>query len=390
MIARPVALFRRQSMLRAVSVSLLFVVFSFAVAQSDNPLPAPTGPYDVGVVWRHWVDEDRDEPYVHDTDAKREVIVQILYPAEAAEGAVPQPYFDDAAEYLPIFTALAAAAVQLPVETTADDLADFVSHAYSDAPIADDQESYPVLIFSHGAGADVRMYTAQIEELASHGYIVAAINHTYGASYTVLLDGTVAIPTYETGFEGAARDWSADQIFVIDQLEALNSDDSEGKFTGRMDLERLGVFGQSLGGTASTRTCWADPRCKATVAGDSPIYGEPIEEGIDQPILYLLSDARIFSDPAFYDNARGPFYTVHAAGFEHLDYGDFTLWPNRQSMVDVDWLGGVDPQRAVEITRAAILAFFDRYVKGDTDASLDVLSMYPEVEVVARNAEIAD
>ncbi|MBK9124275.1 MAG: ester cyclase [Chloroflexi bacterium] len=356
-------------------------------AQSENPLPAPTGPYDVGVVWRHWVDESRDEPYVHDTDDKREVIVQFLYPAVVEAGAVPQPYFDNADLFMPVFTGLLAPAVNLTMQTQAGDLSVFQSHAYPDAPLSDALEQYPVLIFSHGGGADVRMYTAQIEEMASHGYVVAAINHVYGASYTTLLDGRPAIPTYEGGFEPAANHWSADQIFVMDQLERLNENDPDGVFTGRLDLDRLGVFGQSLGGTTTTITCFVDPRCKAGAAGDGPVYGGVIEQGLDQPFMYLLSEDRLFSDPAFYGESRGPHFDVAVEGYEHLDYGDFTLWPNIETVIEARWLGGVDGQRAVEITRAALVAFFDTYVKGDPAASMDVLGQYPEVTVSARNVD---
>lgn len=356
-------------------------------AQADNPVPAPTGPYEVGVVWRHWVDEARDEPYVHDSDRKREVIVQFLYPADVADEAEPAPYFENRADFMPVFAALLEAAVNLKLETQPGDLDSFQSYSYPDAALSGDQASYPVLIFSHGGGADVRMYTTQIEEMASHGYIVAAINHTYGASVTVLLDGTVAIPTYETGFEGAANVWSADQIFVMDQLEALNADDPDGFFTGRMDLDRLGVFGQSLGGTTSTITCFVDPRCKAGAAGDGPVYGDVIEQGLDQPFMYFLSEDRLFSDPAYYANGRGPYYTVAAAGFEHLDYGDFTLWPNVETVIEAKWLGGVDGQRAVEITRAALVTFFDIYIKGSDQASMDTLSAYPEITLTSSNVD---
>ena len=47
--------------------------------------------------------------------------------------------------------------------------------------MADDEPSYPVLIFLEGLGAFRQMSTFQVEELVSHGYIVVAIDQPYTA-----------------------------------------------------------------------------------------------------------------------------------------------------------------------------------------------------------------
>ena len=367
---------------------VLSILFTTVAAQSDNPLPAPTGGYDIGVVWHHWVDESRNEPDDANSQARREVIVEFLYPADVSADAETVPYMDNIDEVLPAFTSILEAVVAVPFRTQPDDLSAFQSHAYPNTPLSEDEATYPVLIFSHGGAADVRMYTAQLEELASHGYIVVAINHAYGAAITVLNDGRSVTPTFSMGLEGAAQVWSQDQIFVMDQLEQLNSNDPDGMFTNRLDLERLGVFGQSLGGATATITCFVDARCKAGVNGDGQVFGEVIEQGLDQPFMYLLSDSRLFSDPAFYDKARGPFYTVSVEGFEHLNFGDFPLWPNVETVKEVGWLGSADGTRSVEITRAALLAFFDIYVKGNEGTLETAISdNYPEITVSRRNVQ---
>jgi pimeloyl-ACP methyl ester carboxylesterase len=360
-----------------------------AQAQAENPLPAPTGPYDVGVVWRHWTDEGRDEPDDEAPDAKREVIVEFLYPAEVTANAERAPYIDNRDQVIPTFAALLEGFAGFPVNTQPSDLDDFQSYAYPNAALSDDEASYPVLIFSHGGGADVRMYSAQIEELASHGYMVAAINHAYGAAITELSDGRVVYTVYSAGLEGAAPVWSQDQIFVMDQLEILNADDPEGLFTNRLDLERIGVFGQSVGGAATTITCFVDARCKAGANGDGPVYGDVIEQGLDQPFLYLLSDTRIFFNPAFYAQARGPVYEVAVAGFEHLNIGDFPLWPHVDSVIEAGWLSDTDGVRSVELTRAALVAFFDIYLKGNEGSLSDALNTYAEMTITGHNIETA-
>jgi pimeloyl-ACP methyl ester carboxylesterase len=168
----------------------------------------------------------------------------------------------------------------------------------------------------------------------------------------------------------------------MDQLEALNADDE--MFMNRLDLERLGVFGESLGGAASTVTCSVDARCKAGANGDGPVYGDVIERGLDQPFMYLLSETRIFSNPAFYDQARGPFHAVAVADYEHANIGDWPLYPNIESLREVAWLGSMDGLRSVELTRAALLAFFDIYLKGADGTLEDALKDYPEITVTSR------
>jgi len=111
-----------------------------------------------------------------------------------------------------------------------------------------------------------------------------------------------------------------------------------------------------------------------------------IEQGLDQPFLYLLSNGRLFSDPAFYDEARVPFHEVAVAGFEHLNFGDFPLWPNVDSLIEAKWLSDADAARSIEITNAYLVAFFDKHLKGMDGTLLDASpSDYPEVTIDSRN-----
>ena len=174
----------------------------------------------------------------------------------------------------------------------------------------------------------------------------------------------------------------------MDQLEAINEDDPEGIFTGHLDLERLGVFGHSLGGAAATITCHVDVRCKAVASEDGPVYGDVIEKGLDQPFLYLLSDSRFFSNPDLLKEARGPFYEVAIKGFEHLNFGDFVLWPNKAPLIDVKWLSDFEAARSIDITRHLLVEFFDKYVKGTGEgAGLQETTDYPEVTVTIHNED---
>src|SRR5207247_10658468 len=100
------------------------------------------------------------------------------------------------------------------------------------APFAGRLGRCPVLICSHGFGVLSRTYTSQLEDLASHGYVVAAIAHTYETMATVFPDGrAVALATEpwkasqtseeaSIAYENGRMKWWADDIsFVLDALE---------------------------------------------------------------------------------------------------------------------------------------------------------------------------
>jgi predicted dienelactone hydrolase len=53
------------------------------------------------------------------------------------------------------------------------------------SPIAEGSARFPLIVFSHGPGLATLAYSIQIEELVSHGYVVAAIDHTYETFATV-------------------------------------------------------------------------------------------------------------------------------------------------------------------------------------------------------------
>jgi hypothetical protein len=64
--------------------------------------------------------------------------------------------------------------------------------AVESAPVAADRSSYPVLLFLHGFNGFRQMNTFQVEDLVSHGYIVAAIDQPYAAAAVVFPGGRQA------------------------------------------------------------------------------------------------------------------------------------------------------------------------------------------------------
>ncbi len=149
------------------------------------------------------------------------------------------------------------------------------THSYEDAPILTVAEPFPVVTFSHGYLGLRSQNTWQMEELASQGYVVVAPNHTYGAVLTVFPDGRVIfglteppddLPITTAGRLGI-RQWAADTQFILDQLACWQAE--PGHFlNGRLDLDRLGIFGHSMGGGAALQTVFNGVPCRALLLLD--------------------------------------------------------------------------------------------------------------------------
>src|SRR5690606_31292139 len=132
-------------------------------------------------------------------------------------------------------------------EFTLQHLEHVTAHAVPAAPVADDAHDYPVLVFLEGLGGYRQMNTFQVEELVSHGYIVAAIDQPHAASVVVFPDGREVafdtrmepphrLPGYDpetspahSAFADARMPYLAQDVtFTLDQLTAINESDPNG------------------------------------------------------------------------------------------------------------------------------------------------------------------
>ncbi|NEZ45221.1 hypothetical protein GQA12_27445 [Paenibacillus alvei] len=177
----------------AIMIRTLLLVLYFSVAVA---LPAlipislfnkPTGPFMVGTTLYHWVDDRREEPFTKDPNDRRELMVQMYYPASDKGEGNREPYIRNAHEV--------AKGLEEDLSIPAFVLGHLnlvKSNAFTEALLSDAESRYPVLIFSHGLNGFRNQNTFQVEELASQGYIVLCIDHSYDAAATVFPDGRTA------------------------------------------------------------------------------------------------------------------------------------------------------------------------------------------------------
>lgn len=356
-------------------------------------LPKPEGTYDVGTQTLHLVDTERTEVYGSHPGGPRELMVQLWYPAEPQPGAQTAGWI----EHSDVIGRAVSAWLELPAFAL-DHLKYARTNAYQEAPVAG-EDRFPVLLFSHGWGGFRAQNTSQMEELASRGYVVAAVEHPFGAVTTVFPDGRVAAhdpqtlppdldePAYLQAANRLIQQWAGDLGFVLDSLAEMDSADPQGRLTGRLDLEKVGALGHSTGGGAAIEFCATDPRCKAVLGMDSymaPVSESTLEKGLSIPALLLFSELWPTAEnqervETLLSHTQAPVQALTILGTDHYDYSDLPLLSPLAEQLGLK--GPLDGKRVMEIVKTYSTAFFEQALRGQKNSLLAGPSAaYPEVQ----------
>jgi predicted dienelactone hydrolase len=387
--------------------------------------PTPSGPYAIGTIELRLTDDARDEFYTEAGDDHRQILVRVSYPAER----------DATFEDLPRDTITGIAALiagALWPNSITHSWGAITTHARRNAPPALGERPFPVLLYSHGMGGYPEMNTVLAEHLASHGYIVMAINHAFLSANFRYEDGmTTGIeilansgPHSDTEEQSRREDaidellddpgnastarqaelireraavnplntkhWAAihrmmsdDQRFLLGTLDALQADSL---LAGRLDLDRVGVFGMSSGGTASHVTCALDSRCDAglNMDGFQPLLLDlpPLQ----RPFMHMSSEGNLPLE-IVHEWSRATSYLIRVRGSQHPSFTDGVLTLHRLRSVGLgdQMLGTIDGQRMLDLVNEYVLAFFDRHLLGQSEALLNgPIERYPEVTILSK------
>ncbi|MEV0125283.1 hypothetical protein AB0I16_27725 [Streptomyces sp. NPDC050703] len=361
-------------------------------------LPGPTGPHAIGTVTARLVDRSRHDPWVP-SRRYRELMISVWYPAVPGGG--------HRARYMaPGAAARWDATAPHGIPRGAVDFAALETHAVRGAPADLRDGPLPVVVYAAGAGDPRTWGTVLVEEMASRGHLVVTVDHTYESPGVEFPDGTVrGNEPLLAALAEAARDGTvsdllkktldirvADSRFVLDSLGSLPHGLSR-----LVDQRRVGMLGQSAGGTAAAQTMYEDRRVRAGVDLDGTLEYNPepngtrptpvARHGLDRPFLLMGRDGSDRgTEPSwrsFWSRSTGWKRNLTLRGSLHQTYTDLTaLLP--QAGVDGATLekhmGRVDPARAVAAQRAYVGSFFDRWLKDTDDGLLDAPSgRWPEV-----------
>ncbi|MFF4157759.1 alpha/beta hydrolase family protein [Streptomyces sp. NPDC001678] len=336
-----------------------------AITGSTAEVPAPATRAPIGTKTLHLVDTSRPDPWKPEA-GHRELMVSLWYPALPSTGP-KAPYVSK----------------ELSKKILGSEVAATVrTHATLNAPAA--PKARPLVVLSPGFGMSRLTLTALGEDLASRGYAVAAIDHTYeapvefpgGRMEDCLICDKPGLPVISNRAE--------DISFVLDRLTAPGSG-------LRVDRDRIGVAGHSIGGASAVEAARTDRRVKAAVNMDGNFFNEPSTD-LNRPVLLLgaqrADDKENRPDwEKTWRHLTGWKRWLDVAEGGHLTFTDGPWLVQRFGMppalpakdVPVAF-GTLKADRATALTRAYVSAFFDRHLRGVPSPLLERPSAaYPEV-----------
>ena len=354
-------------------ISILFLQNCSVFIPLRN-LPSPDGQHIVGTDIIILEDKNRFETFTKETDDYRKIIVQIWYPATEPSDSI-YPYLD----YKDLKTPYIAKRLEVS-EKIINRVNSIQANGYYKAKPKNNE--FPVIIFSHGFGGNRIQNTANIESLASNGYVVFSIEHTYDSNITVFNDTTFAefdsyLPDNVTTEEfyntriPQIKIRANDISFIIDKIISLKS---QGHYIGRIsNINSIGVFGHSFGGGTAAVSSFIDNRIDACIALDGwfePIPPYIIDKGINIPFLYIgqlqqnwtsapYNEVQLLS---FHDNNQNDSFVIEVHNTKHMDYSDIpylTKWGRLMG------LSGKDAKNITLDLNNTITHFFDTYLKNN-------------------------
>jgi len=346
---------------------------------------------------------------------RRELVLYVWYPAATSAGLVAAPYvpgFDrirqqlgDSAmrhEFGAAFEPVASGRVS--------------SGAFSDAAHAQATGRFPILLFSHGFGESSLAYAAILGDLASHGYVIIAIEHPHDAYAVLHADGRVT-PFAQAAWDSAlARPRGAvayqlaqvarraeDILFVLRRLRS-DSSTTLRAILRRADVNRVGAFGHSLGGMAAAEACRRESRLLSCMNIDAEIRGvpwiEPDRGAPRQAFAFLATPHSLYVTPrasapsaatlaqerltaAQYDSLMHALQRNQDDALASVDGGAYRVdfegaAFGHRSFLDLPLLGAESAAVArqhwvnLELARRYVLAFFETTLRRRSSAALEV------------------
>lgn len=376
-----------------LALALLPILSAFpARAQAPTwtlrqPIPAPTGRLNVGTLTLRMVDSSRATSR-HIAD--RPLTVQVWYPAVGPKRVdLGAPYISDSG-------LIDSMTVRAYLDLKPEDIRAWegvkltaVPHA---APPPSPRAGWPVLVFSHGLGVSRVQYSSLNQELASHGYVVLAIDHPMGGftldpGGRVLTPGVDSLPYPDHPLAHVVRDWAGDAAFAIREAARRLGTSSAGVRLP-LDTTRIGMLGHSLGGAAALQGCRSELLFRACADMDGYPFGDVEQEGVGKPFLTLLSEPDHRHRPPPRDSAeaarreqfakmgkerdsmwaaiverfpRVPSYVVVLRGTGHMSFSDA---PFQAPTLLQDVGATLSPSDMYRLTSDYLLAFFDHHLRG--------------------------
>lgn len=276
------------------------------------------------------------------------------------------------------------------------------------------KNSFPLVIFSHGAFGYYQSNTSTYMELASNGYVVISLDHPYHSFFTEDIEGKLITvnpnflqevmivneeDTAEEEILELSHKWleirTADINFVLDSVEIAKTEGCDSdvwfiepeemeneivKVLAATDVDKVGLMGHSLGGAASVTIGREREGIDAVIDLDGTMLGEKLsyengeyqfyEEPYPVPLLAIDNEehykegnvaGKLYVNTEVLENAVDSRHT-YFVGSGHMNFTDLPLFsPVLASLLGT---GTIDETKCVETMNEIVLDYFEFYLKG--------------------------
>lgn len=369
-------------------------------APLELSIPKTTGKYRVGTRLVPAVDRSRDMGF--GKAGKRKLSIQLFYPRANRSRANGRKLRCPAAPYAP-----KPVIDRLVADTVPGRTAEIKSGVCRGGPVA--KGKYPVIVFSHAFAAGGPLYTALSADLASRGFIVASISHTYeafavkfpktpvtGGVYGGPLNASEAPPAELAELETVR---ASDASFTLTYVRALARKKGS-QLWRHVRTRSAGILGHSLGGATAVEAANGDARFTASADLDGEVWNDGLPAtNLDTPHLLGLSEGGLRDTfnltlaCSYFKRLTGDKHALLFAGTKHYAFSDFQAlapqvyrqypdWPSGPAIPD--FVGTADPAGSVSLQRKVLARFFRFYLVPGRTGSLDLnggtVSDFPEPE----------
>ena len=335
----------------------------YSKQELSAPFPKPTGKYEVGTESLLFTYQLKDSI----SSQNRDLNIQVWYPIEK-KASSNAPYILDST----LVTALTDDQFLDLNNEVIEKWGSLVTHASLEDGTIIPGKKFPLIIFSHGIGMPKTNYSSLSIEIASYGYVVAAIDHP-GRGLTIMPDGLAG------GFTPNPDGPDGKVIEVCEDIShSISSIFNTERFGNYINNQSIGVIGHSLGGAAALNIGQYDDRVKASINLDGYLFGSAMQTGVTTPFLSILQRPQFGKNEVpnsfkierrlewkgITDNSNVPSYVVNVKGLQHFDFSDLPfIIPDSVRTKN----GGVlNAHKSHEILSTLIVSYFNMNLKNDS------------------------